>query len=716
VDEMFADHRAGAHSDHKLYGDLDPRFPVDDDNRYKEGDVVDPKYGDKHDLVSEILEYEESVRRAPEGSIICGYPTEFSPRSLRPTVRWWNRDDLSLAMAHDDQYSDENGRLTPAQSRPVSACKRRAAAEESREAQNQRAGTDGRSNNDDHQTGSQFVEVNIESMELLSIDEVLRSGNSNGEDASSGDAIESCIDDHKVLVDSPRSLRLFEEEVNRCVSDIDDPNLEGGTTENGNEERILLRNAWGLDCEWKPGPGCGEDSPVATLQLGTTRKAFLIDLQTLCRNDQDNSAEGDDRVEESDLDRVLSKLFRDQDTPMVGYGVVQDLGKLAASFPQLKCFSEFVSVIDLQSVSSVIYNSKHDRRNMSSLQKMTATLLQKRLDKEQQVSDWSLRPLSDAQISYAMLDVAVIPLLLEAIFENNAVIERYNGRFFSVHKNLLSTIRFIPMAPCEDGFAYEIAYGSIKSMLGKAFARQSWPIKMKVDPPAPPKLVKCQPVQSDDTSTPTISKKERAHLRKIGTAVPGQKRPKPIPLKSLSGNLDNLPIPGITLGYTKESCAFRVVGHEFFKTIPEGTYIGFNRRAGVAETSNAWILFCNFGGNKVFSEFLDNGRKLLFRVNSTSQAGRSSEAALYKELVPSYQTLSIEGNDETKEILLFARESTRTKYLYCGFCKCTDVSLLDESTAGIFLQLENYEELMDEKLRIATDFKELVAKSLKKAY
>jgi len=405
---------------------------------------------------------------------------------------------------------------------------------------------------------------------------------------------------------------------------------------------------------------------------------------------------------EIDLDRTLLKLFCNPNMPLVGFGVVQDLGKLAASFPNLTCFSKFDSVMDLQSVSSVVYSNKRDRRTMSSLQKMTAALLNKQLDKTQQISNWSHRPLSDEQTCYAMLDAAIIPLLLNTIVEDSEVVTRYNGQFFNTHKNLLSTIRFTPVEPCEEGFAYEVSFGSIKSVLGKAFARQSWPTKMKLDDPEPPKLVPCQGIANNASSTPTLSKKERAHLRKIGGT--SRTRPKPIPLKSLAGNLQNLPIPGIFLGYTKESCAFRVVGHELFKSIPEGTYIGFNRRAGVVETSNAWILFCNFGGEKAFSEFSDNGRKLSFRVSSTAQSGRSSESSLYRKMTR-------KRAEEGKKIILFARESTRTKYMYCGLCSCAEVIPLDSQTASLVLKLEDYEELMNPDIRIASDFEHLVGGS-----
>merc|ERR1711865_528592 len=209
-----------------------------------------------------------------------------------------------------------------------------------------------------------------------------------------------------------------------------------------------------------------------------------------------------------------------------------------------------------------------------------------------------------------------------------------------------------------------------------------------------------------------------AHLKKIsvgGVGSKGKKRPKPIQLKNLCGNLDNLPTPGITIDYTKESCAFRVVGHELFTTIPKGTYIGFNRRAGVIETSNAWILFCNFGGGprKVFSGFSNDGKYFSFRVKAT-KSDRSSEASLYNSITvtssSAEQSSSEEEcrDDKMKKILLFARESTKTKYIYCGFCKCKDVIDLDVDTKCLVLELTDFDELsMINEERISSSFKDL---------
>ena len=53
----------------------------------------------------------------------------------------------------------------------------------------------------------------------------------------------------------------------------------------------------------------------------------------------------------------------------------------------------------------------------SSLRAMVEYFLGHGLDKTEQVSDWSERPLSDTQKEYAALDAAVAPKLLERVME-----------------------------------------------------------------------------------------------------------------------------------------------------------------------------------------------------------------------------------------------------------------------------------------------------------
>merc|ERR1712232_236433 len=95
---------------------------------------------------------------------------------------------------------------------------------------------------------------------------------------------------------------------------------------------------------------------------------------------------------ELELNNVLGRLFANNLVSIVGFGILQDLGKLMVSFPHLPCFSIYKSVIDLQAISTIAL-PKCDRCNASSLQRMAGLLLQKKLEKTQQCSDWTRRPL-----------------------------------------------------------------------------------------------------------------------------------------------------------------------------------------------------------------------------------------------------------------------------------------------------------------------------------
>ena len=231
------------------------------------------------DLTDQIKEFEESVRTAPEESKIMGIPTQFSPRSFRPTVRWWNRDDRSLAKANDD--TSLSGQITFTQFRSQPTKEEHGHKKERKEE---------KSNSTGDSSATRFHEVDIDSLDLISLSDVMD---------QSSDNKDWCSRQNKIFVDEVGSLRLFEAEVNSWISELNQ-DLDNGVND---DQSILLKYAWGIDCEWKPGPDCGEDSPVSTLQLGTSRKVFLIDLQTLCRSQDDSDQDelGDGYDEDGNL-------------------------------------------------------------------------------------------------------------------------------------------------------------------------------------------------------------------------------------------------------------------------------------------------------------------------------------------------------------------------------------------------------------------------------
>ena len=138
-------------------------------------------------------------------------------------------------------------------------------------------------------------------------------------------------------------------------------------------------------------------------------------------------------------------------------------------------------------------------------------------------------------------------------------------------------------------------------------ARQLWPTFRKKTPPLPDKI----PLHELKMNTSPRDKSDKQRKRK--ERIPRQKR-NPIDLTLLLGHLLGLPSPGIKLGYTKESCISRVIREEVLNSLPKDSYLKYNRRGGIIEIGNAWLLFVNFGvgrsHHKYRNEFLDEGRRV----------------------------------------------------------------------------------------------------------
>ncbi|KAF6257473.1 hypothetical protein COO60DRAFT_1701845 [Scenedesmus sp. NREL 46B-D3] len=168
-------------------------------------------------------------------------------------------------------------------------------------------------------------------------------------------------------------------------------------------------DAVGLDVEWKPAHAVGETSPAAVLQLATRKSAVLFDLLTLAP--QHPAA----------LDACLAPLFASPEVLKLGFGLAGDLAKLAGSWPDVQAFRVVAGVLDLRPLW-VAYGVATKRQGGSvrllsnvGLTTLCSALLGKPLDKSQQMSDWTARPLSQRQAHYAALDAFVLPQLYDRL-------------------------------------------------------------------------------------------------------------------------------------------------------------------------------------------------------------------------------------------------------------------------------------------------------------
>ena len=115
--------------------------------------------------------------------------------------------------------------------------------------------------------------------------------------------------------------------------------------------------------------------------------------------------------------RLFSILFTSCRVVVLGFGLRGDLMRLAESYPRLLAplCSAAVNLVDLQERASAMAGPLHEhklkQRQPRSLKHLCEQILEGTLDKQEQCSDWSRRPLTERQQVYAAQDVCPTPTL-----------------------------------------------------------------------------------------------------------------------------------------------------------------------------------------------------------------------------------------------------------------------------------------------------------------
>ncbi|TMW58522.1 hypothetical protein Poli38472_010081 [Pythium oligandrum] len=195
----------------------------------------------------------------------------------------------------------------------------------------------------------------------------------------------------------------------------------------------------GLDCEWRPqafinhngkttSPGdtlgsnqgdddeeideevsVGADEGVSVYQLSIGNITYIVDVQTL----------GEEAAAPLEMIWSDPSLFF-----LVGFCVSGDLRRLHHSFPSvLGKRSESPLLVELKQMA--LYRQLPASK--WGLSQLYETCFGEQLDKEQQCSDWALRPLSTQQLEYAAMDAFVVRkvalLLLADVVESKPLAE-----------------------------------------------------------------------------------------------------------------------------------------------------------------------------------------------------------------------------------------------------------------------------------------------------
>ena len=165
----------------------------------------------------------------------------------------------------------------------------------------------------------------------------------------------------------------------------------------------------GIDCEWKPKFQKGEPaSEVALCQLATADRVFLLDMVALsgcC-----------DGTGGSPLNEALAAFITSESTLKLGYGVHEDLRRMARACP---CFRRVPNVVDLSQMRDFYARGRRPPPR-GGLAGLAEECLGQPLNKAMQMSNWEDRPLSLEQRQYAALDAFCLLPLREALLKKEA--------------------------------------------------------------------------------------------------------------------------------------------------------------------------------------------------------------------------------------------------------------------------------------------------------
>ncbi len=140
---------------------------------------------------------------------------------------------------------------------------------------------------------------------------------------------------------------------------------------------LVCENLWGFDTETKPNFIKGNPNPhrVALLQMSGAEQTYLF------------------RIQRIGLPPVLRHVLSQQHVVKAGVAVKDDLNSLQ----KVKKFIP-AGFVDLQK------EAENFGITDKSLRKLVALVMQKRLSKAQQLSNWENNILTDKQIQYAAID------------------------------------------------------------------------------------------------------------------------------------------------------------------------------------------------------------------------------------------------------------------------------------------------------------------------
>jgi len=151
-------------------------------------------------------------------------------------------------------------------------------------------------------------------------------------------------------------------------------------------DRIALEPVLGFDTETRPSFKKGKVYPTSLIQISSLEQSWIL------------------RVNRFGYPKRLLKLLSGEIPLKIGVGLQDDLRRLRTDFQ-----FEPHGFLDLQSYVQAF------RIDEKGLKKITGIVLERRISKSQQVSNWDADELSEAQLRYASTDAWICLMIYNSL-------------------------------------------------------------------------------------------------------------------------------------------------------------------------------------------------------------------------------------------------------------------------------------------------------------
>ena len=228
-------------------------------------------------------------------------------------------------------------------------------------------------------------------------------------------------------------------------------------------KELLKEKILGIDTEFD-GDKCEIDGVVATIQISTFEKSYVIDSLKLHHL----------------IKKYLGEIFEDENILKVFHGCSNDLSWILSNF-EIKTNNIFDTSESFVVFQEIILNKSFKNSNHPSLYYLVVFFLGVKLNKIYQTSNWKIRPLTEAMYQYALNDAKSVLYLyyimqgLYAYLNKIYFVEedKYKEYFYNIKKLFFKDREDVSLVDTEYPVGYyknilvKIRYNCLEMILNK---------------------------------------------------------------------------------------------------------------------------------------------------------------------------------------------------------------------------------------------------------